>query len=79
MSKWKGFTKESKFYMGYPGWKREGDLYCEGTWQPRMMGDDELQVWRKDHFKNKIQFWLAFPRAFLIYHFSVLMDTIHRK
>ena len=73
--KWKGFLKESKFYMGYPGWKREGDLYCEGTWYPRGVGDEELTEWRKDHFRQKVDFWIRFPLAAWRYFVAILADS----
>lgn len=52
---WKGFLTESKFYMGYPGYRREGILYNPGDYRPRM-SDENWTALRPERRKRKIKF-----------------------
>lgn len=70
---WKGFLKESKFFMNYPGYYREGELYCtpENTYGHRVGSQLNIR-------KRKIQFWLAFPKAWLRFNYFMLCDKINK-
>jgi len=74
---WKGFLKESKFFMSYPSWRRQGELYNEGTYCPSM-SDDDFLIKRREWRKKKIRFWLAFPKAWLRFNYFMLRDKIMR-
>lgn len=75
MSEWKGFLTESKFYMGYPGYHRSGDLYFAGNYRPQVSDETWAKVQREIRSK-KIKFWLAFPRAWLRFHLTAFYDEL---
>lgn len=74
---WKGFLTESKFYMSYPGYKREGILYCPGDYRPPM-SDESWETQRPERKKRKVKFWLAFPQAAFKFYYYMLRDWYYR-
>uniref|UniRef100_A0A6M3IT55 Uncharacterized protein n=1 Tax=viral metagenome TaxID=1070528 RepID=A0A6M3IT55_9ZZZZ len=71
---WKGFLTESKFYMSYPGYYRNGLIYCPGDYKPSM-SDEKWELLAPKRRKKKIRFWLSFPKAFVRFYFFIFKDT----
>lgn len=69
VSDWRGFLAESKSYMNYPDhWpERNHAGVLEGGWT---MAD-------KKH--AKVEFWLAFPRAWVRFYSSTVLDWIRHS
>ena len=66
MAEWQGFITESKKYMNHPDFWRERD------WQPY-----EPDGWTEAKRRQAIlKFWLAFPRAWIRYHWYCLLDLL---
>ena len=64
--KWLGFIKESKIYMNYPTYWAEWDAYPYRS-----------DGWTMaDKRRGKLKFWLAFPRAWLRFHWYMISDVV---
>jgi len=75
---WKGFLRESKLYMNYPGlwqgqWAQENEqlYFNDGT-------PDELYPgWTPEEKRKEVfRFWKAFPRAWVKFHWGWLCDSL---
>ena len=70
---WKGFLTESKFYMSYPGYARDGLNYYPGNYRPSM-SDEQWAEGRPGRRRCKIKFWSAFPKAAIRFYWYMLKD-----
>lgn len=66
---WKGFVKESKSYMNHPDYWHEYNAN-------KFEGDGGWTI--NDKRRTKLEFWLAFPRAFIRFYWFELRDQINR-
>lgn len=78
MSDWKGFLTESKFFMSYPGYYRNGNLYFAGDYRPQVSCEDWAKM-QPEIRKRKLKFWLVFPGAWLRFYWFTLRDLFLAK
>lgn len=65
--RWQGFVEESKRYMNHPS--------CWNEWDWK--GVDYPDGWTtRDKRHAALKFWLAFPRAWVRFHWFALRDLV---
>lgn len=68
MSEWKGFTAESKRYMGYPTLINTSGAVC---WA-------RLRDMNREELRRAVRFWFRFPAAYCRFSWYSMRDKVRQ-